>query len=136
MKYRVRDKKDLLEDTLEAFIGCTEYLLDKAYRPGVGYAIVYDILSDIFDEIPISLRFEDLYDAKTRLKETFDTFPEIGHWAYVDNREEIGDEGHTIANSSVYQVPQGLDSKPYRKKTGPEPKDFIVNTIGINKLLW
>ena len=71
-KYRNRNKKDLLEDVLEAFIGCTEYLLDEAFRPGVGYGIVYDILESIFNELPMSLEYEDLYDAKTRLKETTD----------------------------------------------------------------
>ena len=122
-KYRARNKKDLLEDTFEAFVGCTEYLLDKAYRPGVGYGIVYDILSDIFDQIPISLRFEDLMDPKTRLKETFDAFPHLGDWAFVSSREKI-DNGYTVALATLYQVPPGISNKPGRQKTGPGKKDF------------
>jgi len=113
VKYRNRHKKDLLEDTFEAFVGCTEYLLDKKYRPGVGYGIVYDILADIFDEIPISLRFVELFDSKTRLKETFDAFPELGQWTYIDLREEMGNEGYTMAISTIYQVPPGINKKPY-----------------------
>lgn len=124
IKYRNRHKKDLLEDTFEAFIGCTEYLLDKAYRPGVGYGIVYDILSDIFNELPMSLRFEDLFDAKTRLKETFDAYPQLGEWVYIDSREIMGDEGYTIANSTVYQVPTGVNKRPIRKMTGLGKRDF------------
>ena len=124
MKYRARHKKDLLEDTFEAFVGCTEYLLDKAYRPGVGYGIVYDILSDIFDEIPISLRFEDLLDPKTRLKETFDAFPQLGEWAYINTREEI-ESGYSMAMATLYQVPNGVSNKSSHRKTGPGKKDFV-----------
>jgi len=84
MKYRNRQKKDLLEDCIESFIGCTEYLLDQAFRPGVGYGIVYDILSSIFDEIPMSLKYDDLYDPKTRLKQTFDAYSQLGDWHFID----------------------------------------------------
>lgn len=69
---RNRKKKDLLEDCVESFVGVTEFLLDDIYSPGVGHAVVYDILKSLFDDIHISLRYEDLYDAKTRLKELFD----------------------------------------------------------------
>lgn len=71
---RSRERKDLLEDVFEAFIGATALILDNKIRQGVGYAIVYDILSSIFDGINISLKYEDLYDAITRLKEVFDYF--------------------------------------------------------------
>lgn len=71
-------KKTLVEDCFEAFIGCTEYLLDKNTRMGVGYAVVYDILASIFDKEDISLKYEDLYDPITRLKEVFDFFNKKG----------------------------------------------------------
>lgn len=107
-KYRSRHKKELLEDVFEAFIGCTEYLIDKMYRPGVGYGIVYDILTEIFDQIPMSLKYEELYDAKTRLKETFDTFKYIGTWWFYDKRDfERG-----LSISEVYLIPQGQNSRP------------------------
>jgi len=105
--YRNRDKKDLLEDAFEAFVGCTEYLLDKRYRPGVGYGIVYDILSSIFDEFHISLRFVDLIDPVTRLKETFDPIvAQEGAEVYVYSRvDNPSNEGYTIAVVDVYKVP-------------------------------
>ena len=65
---RQRKMKPLLEDVFEAFLGATERILDRRKRVGVGYAIVHDILTSIFNEMHISLRYEDLYDAKTRLK--------------------------------------------------------------------
>jgi len=123
--YRSRNKKDLLEDTFEAFVGCTEYLLDQAYRPGVGYGIVYDILSDIFDEMTISLKWEELFDARTRLKETFDKFQDLGNWVYIDIREEVGDDGYTRAKSVLYRAPVGTANRANRIKTGPGKNDYI-----------
>jgi len=118
---RNRKKKDLLEDALEAFIGCTEQILDKKYRPGVGYGIVYDILSSIFDKIPMSLAYNDLYDAKTRLKELFDLHKDnLGTWTYIDTREEL------LAESKIYQVPPGSSNQPLKQQTGPTKQDFIL----------
>lgn len=125
IKYRNRNKKDLLEDTFEAFFGCTEYLLDKKFRVGVGYGIVYDILSDIFNELNISLKFEDLFDAKTRLKETFDAYPCLGEWVFIDSREDTGKEGFSLANATLYRVPPKIDKHPIRSITGPNKRDYI-----------
>lgn len=69
---RARNKKDLLEDCFESICGAVESVVDNDSRPGVGGTIVYNFLKSVFDEIPISLKYEDLYDAKTRLKELFD----------------------------------------------------------------
>lgn len=66
--------KSLLEDVFEAFFGATEMLLDSIVSPGAGYGICYRLLEKIFDQLPISLRYEDLYDPITRLKETFDFY--------------------------------------------------------------
>ena len=65
-------KKPLLEDCFESFIGVTEKILDEAFGIGVGYSILYRVLQSIFDKIYISLKYEDLYDPITRLKELFD----------------------------------------------------------------
>lgn len=98
---RMRNKKPLLEDTFEAFIGCTEQILDNLYRPGVGYGIVYDILESIFEKKDISIDYDDLFDAKTKLKETFDFFKELGAIVYISNRDVEG----ALSISSVYMVP-------------------------------
>lgn len=101
MKYRSNNKKDLLEDCVESFCGVTEYILDERYRPGVGNAIVYDILQSIFDEMTISLKYKDLYDAKTRMKEIFDVYKDIGTWKYIDER----DQESRLCTSRVYLIP-------------------------------
>lgn len=119
---RTRKKKDLLEDCVESFIGCTEYILDKKYRPGVGYGIVYDILSNIFDDINISLNYEDLYDSKTKLKELFDMHKNLGDWTYIDIRKEL------LSVSYIFQVPPGV-SKQAIKNGGssyPQPQWILL----------
>jgi dsRNA-specific ribonuclease len=67
-----KNKKKLLEDVFEAFFGVTELILDSVFTIGVGYAICYSILENIFNKKIISLRYEDLYDSKTILKQLFD----------------------------------------------------------------
>lgn len=87
---RQRKMKPLLEDVFEAFLGATERILDKRKRVGVGYAIVHDILTTIFDEMHISLRYEDLYDAKTRLKELFDLHGNsLGPLVYKEQKRDL-----------------------------------------------
>ena len=123
--YRSRNKKDLLEDCIESFIGCTEYLLDKQFRPGVGYGIVYSILENVFDEIPMSLKYEDLYDPKTRLKETFDIFKQLGSWYFLPSRE-TGEGTHSMAKSLLYRIPANTTKNPVKVSIGTDPKDYIL----------
>jgi len=83
-------RKALLEDVFEAFIGVTIYILDEEFAVGVGFNVVYDILKSIYDEMPISLKFEDLYDAKTRLKELFDKYgAQLGQLIYEDANRSL-----------------------------------------------
>jgi dsRNA-specific ribonuclease len=108
-------KKTLIEDCFEAFIGCTEHLLDKHTRVGVGYAIVYDILKSIFDEETISLEYNDLYDSLTRLKEVFDTYhwSKLGSYAILTNKNE-----EKRINTSIVYLAKGQERAT--PDTGPQ----------------
>ena len=98
---RSHNKKPLLEDTLEAFFGAVEFIIYKHTLTGVGYAVAFDILESIFNNLYISLKYEDLYDAKTRLKELFDFCGDkLGSIKYEDERN-IEDK---VTVSSVYQT--------------------------------
>ena len=74
---RKTERKKLLEDVFEAFIGCTEYIIDDYASSsdrlnnygGIGYNVVYRILKALFDRLNISLVYEKLVDAKSRLNE-------------------------------------------------------------------
>jgi dsRNA-specific ribonuclease len=75
MLSRRDEMPSLLEDTFEAFAGaiirvsgmCDPNSTRKGYLVSLGP--VYRIISTFFDSMEISLKYEDLYDAKTRLKQ-------------------------------------------------------------------
>jgi len=92
--------KSLLEDVLEAFFGATEMIIDRIISPGAGYGICFHLFKNIMDPVPISLKYEDLYDPITRLKETFDIYRTNlwGQVRYETHRQETG--GHLVY---VYQ---------------------------------
>lgn len=75
--------RSVLEDVLEAFFGATEMLIDRHFGQGSGYGICFQLLKNIMDRRPISLKYEDLYDPITRLKETFDSFRSSSLWGQV-----------------------------------------------------
>ena len=100
----------ILEDVFEAFFGATEYILDTQVRHGVGYTVIYGILSSIFNETHISLDYESLFDAKTRLKEFFDRNKDLGITKYdtvqykrdIENPDDV-----SYWTSTVYLLPSG-----------------------------
>lgn len=115
---RRKQMKSLCEDVFEAFLGVTEFLLDTRIMDGVGYPIVSTLLKSIFDDMPISLRYEDLYDAKTRLKELFDMYEDrLGPLQYVDDRKD------ELFISRVYRVDGG---KYEIKHNGTVNKNRII----------
>jgi dsRNA-specific ribonuclease len=65
-------KTKLLEDVFEAFFGATEMLLDQKYGIGVGYYVCQMIMDNILKHNEMDLEYNNLFDAKTRLKELFD----------------------------------------------------------------
>jgi dsRNA-specific ribonuclease len=74
MDTRQTKMKKTLEDVFEAFLGSVEFLIDSKIKEGAGYSFCYNIIKSLFDEIDISLKYNDLYDSKTRLKELFDFY--------------------------------------------------------------
>lgn len=116
---RQRKMKSLLEDVFEAFLGAIETIIDNKTHIGVGYAIVYKFLSNIFDEMDISLRYEDLYDSKTRIKELFDMHEDtLGHLVYKESKI------NNITESVVYRVVNPIYK---RNKDGSVNKKVILN---------
>lgn len=98
---RVKDKYEevmkikrngVLEDCFEAFFGTTELIIDRKIKEGVGYTICNEIFKGILRESKAfsfpSIRYEDLFDPITRLKELFDYnfegFGKLGKYSYED----------------------------------------------------
>ena len=103
--------KSLLEDVFEAFFGATEMLIDKNIGGGAGYGICFRILKSILDDLPISLKYEDLYDPITRLKETFDFYRQQtpgrqcsmiwGNMAWENTKTERGQVVHLYQHDKI-----------------------------------
>lgn len=69
-----RNRDKMSEDVFESFFGATNLIINKDIRQGVGYAIIYDIIENIFKtNVKIDTRFTKLVDEKTILKELFDS---------------------------------------------------------------
>jgi dsRNA-specific ribonuclease len=86
-------RNGVLEDCFEAFFGATELLLDKKYKEGVGYAICNEIFKGMLAEFEFpSIKYEELCDPITRLKELFDyNFPKkgkLGKYNYISCKNE------------------------------------------------
>lgn len=80
-------KKKVMEDVFEALFGAITYLMDTKIFQSSGYAVVYAIVSSLFDEMNISLKYEDLFDARTRIKELFDYYKDIGELKYETTKD-------------------------------------------------
>lgn len=106
-KFISTHKEDLLEDSFEAFFGVLEFILDRI-RIGVGYAICYNILAEIFDKLHISLEYEDLYDDVTILKETFDQYrreiPDFGEVVYKSGEGSLIDNDRKLTRTQIHWV--------------------------------
>jgi len=73
-----REKKvQILEDVVEAFFGAIVVIGGE--NKGAAYAVSYEILSSLYDEIDITLDVSLVIDLKNRVKEIFDS----QHWGEV-----------------------------------------------------
>jgi hypothetical protein len=99
-------KKRISEDVFEAFFGLTFLLCEKHYNDsGIAFKICYKITKNMFDNVKISLRYEDIFDAKTRLKELFDNLKHLGKLEY-SNRSELVN-GSTLHHVSILAITNG-----------------------------
>jgi dsRNA-specific ribonuclease len=100
-----------LEDVFEAFFGVTELLIDQRIKQGAGYAICYNIIEHLLNQKEISLKYNDLFDAKTRLKEIFDFYgDQIGQIKY---KTEKIDRTHYVDAVQIHNGKETLLGKGY-----------------------
>lgn len=117
------NKQDLLEDTFEAFIGTTATIMDREFGEGMGYAVIYRLIENIFDYMDIDLNFENLYDEKTVLKEIFDRYPELGKIHYVD-KPTVTTLFQTVSGKPI-QVGIGMNLPTLAKRQRAAAKDAL-----------
>jgi dsRNA-specific ribonuclease len=87
LEFKKTNTQKILEDVFEAFFGSVEWMLDSKIKIGVGYTVCYNIISKILDTQNFSLRFDDLVDNVTHLKEIFDKFKYLGGIQYITVKE-------------------------------------------------
>jgi dsRNA-specific ribonuclease len=89
MEVRTMKMDKTLEDVFEAFFGATELIIDTRIQMGAGYSICYNIVEYLLDSRNISLKYNHLFDSKTRLKEIFDYFgDDLGVLKYQTEKVE------------------------------------------------
>ena len=116
---RIKRKKNLLEDVFEAFFGCFEEVINETihqingtYYHGIGYDTSFTLLTSIFDELSISIKYEMLVDAKTRLKDLFDEQRHnLLQLRYEDNRSVDNNLFISKAYNGNYLIGTGMSNK-------------------------
>lgn len=117
-------KKKVMEDVFEAFFGATTFLMDYKVFNCSGYAVVYAIVSSLFDELEISLKYEDLFDARTRIKELFDLYKDIGNLVY----DTVKDTNNVFNTKAFLVKPDAQQTKIYLGSgSGNTKADSIQN---------
>lgn len=71
-KWDCSEYQSAYEDTVEALCGAITDILNRYVAQGVADAACYNLIASFLDEYEIPLKYEDLFDAKSRLKEIFD----------------------------------------------------------------
>jgi dsRNA-specific ribonuclease len=122
-KFVVLDRS-MREDVFEAFFAALDQVIDEkeailsegAVSEGVGYSIVYRIMASFYDEQNIPTTKTVLVDAKTQLKEIFDTRKKFGDKLTYD----VNPTARTLTLIIHFQVdPVSGEEKPLDIQVGP-----------------
>lgn len=106
---RIRDEDymSVLEDTFEAFIGTVKILVDERTGfEGAGVAVAYQIIKSFLQTMDISLQYEKVFDAKTRLKELCDKRGWVFNRNIILTREVKTDE-EKYYETTIWGYPYG-----------------------------
>lgn len=117
-EWKDKRRTDLLEDTFEAFVGATEFILNDRVEDGVGGVAISMYLKSVFDTEHISLKYEDLYDSKTRLKELMDKISmDVGKLKYNEIKD-VDANNRYFTTSRISLIPRHGRCKEIAAGTG------------------
>lgn len=113
-KGKNKDYVSVLEDVMEAYMGCLVTIItNSGNQHGTAVQVCHNILESFFDAEKISIKYEDVFDAVSRLKELYESKRRGFRWpndqAYVVTK--IKDESF---KAQVYGWPLD-DRKPEEK---------------------
>ena len=106
-KSRNTEYKSMLSDVFKAFVGALMIVSNKVRQRGVGYAVVYNFVSFYMDQIEISIKYTDVFNYKTRLKELFDSYK----WKFDQSITINYDEKENQQVATVVGYPKGNKSR-------------------------
>jgi len=119
-----------LEDVFEAFFGATEKLIDERVQVGAGYSICYGIISKLLDSRDISLKYDHLFDAKTRLKEIFDYFGDkLGKLKYVTEKNDRLHTTKAILVQPHRQLTLGEGYAPLKVDSEQKASEYAIREL-------
>lgn len=126
---RVRVNDSMLEDAFESFCGVLEDLIDSRIGIGVGYGIVYNIVTSLLDEEYITTDLSKLVDPKTQIKELLEN-PEIKkNFGSKYNYNTVQDESRKFITTLYLH----FDNSPCDKYSGTINMEF-VSTPSFKKI--
>jgi len=118
----------MLEDVFEAFCGALLENIDQKAPRGTGFAVVYAIIKSVYEMHPISLKWSQVADPKTRLKELYDQhkweFSKLTSWRKI--REHL----HSVRIS----LPEELGGEMIVGGKDEEGRDLMVSDS--KKKVW
>lgn len=133
-----RDKRKVLEDVFEAFIGCMENIVDQTISMHSGYGVCYTIISTILDGISISLKETDLKGPKTRLKEIFDKYKNLNQLVYQVKEDRIENNMfgvQAVGNVNGQNVIMGYGKSNIKRQAEKKAAQEAINWLASKKLI-
>ncbi len=118
--------KDMMEDTVEAFLGALKKVTDGKKRIGVSMALSYNIISSFLDELNIdAYDYELYYDPISRLKEISDA----RYWAGKDGFQKL----LTFVQTAKGAYTASVVTYPFFTATGGKRDKITYKATGIDK---
>jgi len=130
--------KDMMEDTVEAFLGALKQVTDGKKRVGVSMALAYNIVSHFLNGLDIKpYDYTEYYDPISRLKEVYDK----RHWNFTEALSYRQDAKTGLYTGTIMAYPRGNQKLEKRNSVrytakGLEKKDAkeAVTALALSRL--
>jgi dsRNA-specific ribonuclease len=127
----VRINDSMLEDCFESFCGVLEDLIDARIGLGVGYGIIYNIITSLLDEEYITTDLSKLVDLKTQVKELLECAELKKYGAQMTSNSYPPEEG---VNTFLTTINLKFTSSPCPKYSGPLDLKFTSSKPNFKKV--
>lgn len=143
----------MFEDIVEALCGCIVITMQKeGFHHGTGVEICHNFLRTFYADLPISSKYEDVFDAVSRLKELYENKGRNLRWpnAQVYNFKKVegerpewnvivygwplGDRTPILRNRVELANVSAVNKDEAKQKGAFEALNVLFNTYGIQDL--